>query len=176
VKITYLELYNEELTDLLVDATNEQQEKIKIYEDKDKVHCQLLLIHVNVSLLFVDKHNRRCHWSSCWNTVRCLQSSSQRFTTTANSWNIDECIVKVNFSSLSMCCLSDTHENIYSREKQHSQLDIVARPFWSIDAILCLFVFLLSFYSYITCDRCHASIEYSFCWFLAVRIQYLQWR
>jgi hypothetical protein len=61
VKITYLELYNEELTDLLVDATNEQQEKIKIYEDKDKVHCQLLLIHVNVSLLFVDKHNRRCH-------------------------------------------------------------------------------------------------------------------
>jgi len=38
VKITYLELYNEELTDLLADITNEQPEKIKIYEDKDKVN------------------------------------------------------------------------------------------------------------------------------------------
>lgn len=37
MKITYLELYNEELTDLLADVTNEQPEKIKIYEDKDKV-------------------------------------------------------------------------------------------------------------------------------------------
>ena len=37
VKITYLELYNEELTDLLADVTNEQPEKIKIYEDKDTV-------------------------------------------------------------------------------------------------------------------------------------------
>ncbi|CAF3620474.1 unnamed protein product [Adineta steineri] len=38
VKITYLELYNEELTDLLADTTNEQPEKIKIYEDKDKTN------------------------------------------------------------------------------------------------------------------------------------------
>ncbi|UJR33209.1 hypothetical protein I4U23_020664 [Adineta vaga] len=38
IKITYLELYNEELTDLLADATNEQPEKIKIYEDKDKTN------------------------------------------------------------------------------------------------------------------------------------------
>ncbi|CAF0767907.1 unnamed protein product [Rotaria sordida] len=38
VKITYLELYNEELTDLLADVTNEQPEKIKIYEDKDKTN------------------------------------------------------------------------------------------------------------------------------------------
>ena len=37
MKITYLELYNEELTDLLADVTTEQPEKIKIYEDKDKV-------------------------------------------------------------------------------------------------------------------------------------------
>lgn len=37
VKIIYLELYNEELTDLLADTTNDQPEKIKIYEDKDKV-------------------------------------------------------------------------------------------------------------------------------------------
>ncbi|CAF4495900.1 unnamed protein product [Rotaria socialis] len=38
VKITFLELYNEELTDLLADPTNEQPEKIKIYEDKDKTN------------------------------------------------------------------------------------------------------------------------------------------
>ncbi|CAF1221919.1 unnamed protein product [Adineta ricciae] len=38
VKITYLELYNEELTDLLADSTSEQPEKIKIYEDKDKTN------------------------------------------------------------------------------------------------------------------------------------------
>ncbi len=38
VKITYLELYNEELTDLLADTTTEQPEKIKIYEDKEKVN------------------------------------------------------------------------------------------------------------------------------------------
>ncbi|CAF0743438.1 unnamed protein product [Rotaria sp. Silwood1] len=38
VKITFLELYNEELTDLLADVTNEQPEKIKIYEDKDKTN------------------------------------------------------------------------------------------------------------------------------------------
>jgi len=41
VKITYLELYNEELTDLLADITNEQPEKIKIYEDKDKVNYHI---------------------------------------------------------------------------------------------------------------------------------------
>ena len=40
MKITYLELYNEELTDLLTDLTTEQPEKIKIYEDKDKVKEQ----------------------------------------------------------------------------------------------------------------------------------------
>ena len=46
VKITYLELYNEELTDLLADSTSEQPEKIKIYEDKDKVKVLFLIFSI----------------------------------------------------------------------------------------------------------------------------------
>ncbi len=62
VKITYLELYNEELTDLLTDITNEQPEKIKIYEDKDKVN----LSYDRNSLLLskyqnLDKYNNWCY-------------------------------------------------------------------------------------------------------------------
>jgi hypothetical protein len=49
VKITYLELYNEELTDLLTDITNEQPEKIKIYEDKDKVIYHMIEIRFLLS-------------------------------------------------------------------------------------------------------------------------------
>jgi hypothetical protein len=66
VKITYLELYNEELTDLLAETTSEQPEKIKIYEDKDKVRLFRLEISVSVgkhrqtrSLVRLKRHAKR---------------------------------------------------------------------------------------------------------------------
>lgn len=52
MKITYLELYNEELTDLLADVTNEQPEKIKIYEDKDKVMMKICIESVPIEFRF----------------------------------------------------------------------------------------------------------------------------
>ncbi len=61
VKITYLELYNEELTDLLADITNEQPEKIKIYEDKDKVNYHNTEIRFFFKCESLDKYNNWCY-------------------------------------------------------------------------------------------------------------------
>lgn len=59
MKITYLELYNEELTDLLADATTEQPEKIKIYEDKDKVEYHE--VQKSISMEILDEYDHRSY-------------------------------------------------------------------------------------------------------------------
>jgi len=78
VKITYLELYNEELTDLLADSTNEQPEKIKIYEDKDKANIIVGAIEATCETPF-DAFKVLIKGSQRRQTAETLMNASSRF-------------------------------------------------------------------------------------------------